>query len=64
MVVCRNQLGRRLLFYHKFNEEHERSILSKIKGQQGSQYTSKMEGMVRLKTIFFFFFFALLVLVV
>lgn len=54
VVVCRKKLARRLLFARKVNMEHERSILSKIKGQQGRQYTSKMEGMVRFKMIIFF----------
>lgn len=49
MVVCRKKLARRLLFDRKVNDEHERSMLTKLKGQHGGQFTSKMEGMVRYK---------------
>ncbi|KAL0700582.1 hypothetical protein Bca4012_056704 [Brassica carinata] len=42
----RKKLARRLLFDRKVNKEHETSMLSKIKKQQGGQYTSKMEGMM------------------
>ncbi|KAL0732259.1 hypothetical protein Bca4012_008468 [Brassica carinata] len=41
----RKKLARRLLF-GRFNDDHERSILTKLKGQFGGQFTSKMEGMV------------------
>ncbi|XP_022545706.2 cullin-1-like [Brassica napus] len=41
----RKKQARRLLF-GRFNDEHERSILTKLKGQFGGQFTSKMEGMV------------------
>ncbi|KAL0878309.1 hypothetical protein Bca101_028015 [Brassica carinata] len=41
----RKKQARRLLF-GKFNDDHERSILTKLKGQFGGQFTSKMEGMV------------------
>ncbi|KAH0913681.1 hypothetical protein HID58_037002 [Brassica napus] len=41
----RKKLARRLLF-GKFSDDHERSILTKLKGQFGGQFTSKMEGMV------------------
>ena len=49
MVVCRKKLARRLLFDRKVNDEHERRMLTKLKGQHGGQFTSKMEGMVRYK---------------
>ncbi|OMO57825.1 hypothetical protein COLO4_35078 [Corchorus olitorius] len=42
----RKKVARRLLFDRSANEEHERSILSKLKQQFGGQFTSKMEGMV------------------
>ena len=58
VVVCRKKLARRLLFdHHKVNKEHETIMITKIKRQQGGQYTSKMEGMVRYKRIIFIFFF-------
>ncbi|KAJ0231113.1 Cullin protein [Hirschfeldia incana] len=41
----RKKQARRLLF-GKFNDDHERIILTKLKGQFGGQFTSKMEGMV------------------
>ncbi|WZZ84119.1 hypothetical protein YC2023_104691 [Brassica napus] len=41
----RKKLARRLLF-GRFSDDHERSILTKLKGQFGGQFTSKMEGMV------------------
>lgn len=44
----RKKLSRRLLFDRSANEEHERLILSKLKQQCGGQFTSKMEGMVRI----------------
>ncbi|TVU20871.1 hypothetical protein EJB05_30472 [Eragrostis curvula] len=40
------KLGRRLLFEKVGNEEHERSMLSKLKQNFGEQFTSKMEGML------------------
>ncbi|THG01111.1 hypothetical protein TEA_024981 [Camellia sinensis var. sinensis] len=40
------KLVRRLLFDKSANDEHERSILTKLKQQCGGQFTSKMEGMV------------------
>ncbi|CAK9159730.1 unnamed protein product [Ilex paraguariensis] len=43
---CRKKLARRLLFDKSANDEHERSMLTKLKQQCGSQFTSKMEGMV------------------
>ncbi|XP_022727593.1 cullin-1 isoform X6 [Durio zibethinus] len=42
----RKKLARRLLFDRSANDDHERSILTKLKEQCGGQFTSKMEGMV------------------
>ncbi|XP_062144130.1 cullin-1-like isoform X2 [Alnus glutinosa] len=42
----RKKLARRLLFDRSANEEHEKSILTKLKQQRGVQFKSKMEGMV------------------
>ncbi|KAL6517150.1 Cullin-1 [Orobanche minor] len=42
----RKKLSRRLLFDKSANDEHERSILTKLKQQCGGQFTSKMEGML------------------
>ncbi|KAL5996036.1 Cullin-1 [Asimina triloba] len=42
----RKKLARRLLFDKSANDDHERSILTKLKQQCGGQFTSKMEGMV------------------
>ncbi|KAK3248376.1 Cullin-1 [Cymbomonas tetramitiformis] len=42
----RKRLSRRLLFDKSANDDHERSILTKLKQQFGAQFTSKMEGMV------------------
>mmetsp|Transcript_133 Transcript_133/g.406 ORF Transcript_133/g.406 Transcript_133/m.406 type:complete len:742 (+) Transcript_133:275-2500(+) len=42
----RKRLARRLLFDKSANDEHERSILAKLKQQCGAQFTSRMEGMV------------------
>ncbi|XP_048442786.1 cullin-1-like [Pyrus x bretschneideri] len=47
----RKKLARRLLFDRSANEDHERSILTKLKQQCGGQFTSKMEGMVTDLTI-------------
>lgn len=44
----RKKLARRLLFDRRTNDDHERSILTKLKQQCGGQFTSKMEGMVCL----------------
>lgn len=44
--VFRKKLARRLLFDKSANDDHERSILTKLKQQCGGQFTSKMEGMV------------------
>ncbi|KAL0730531.1 hypothetical protein Bca4012_026624 [Brassica carinata] len=40
------KLDRRLLFDRSDNDDHERTILTKLKQQCGGQFTSKMEGMV------------------
>ncbi|KAF8392611.1 hypothetical protein HHK36_022958 [Tetracentron sinense] len=42
----RKKLARRLLSDRSINDEHEMSLLSKLKQQFGGQFTSKMEGMV------------------
>ncbi|KAH0767967.1 hypothetical protein KY285_003838 [Solanum tuberosum] len=42
----RRTLARRLLFDNSANDEHERSVLRKLKQQCGGQFTSKMERMV------------------
>ncbi|XP_058084193.1 cullin-1-like [Magnolia sinica] len=42
----RKKLARRLLFDKSANDDHERSILTKLKQQCGGQFTSKMERMV------------------
>jgi hypothetical protein len=47
LCYCRKRLARRLLFDKSANDDHERSILTKLKQQCGGQFTSKMEGMVR-----------------
>ena len=46
MIAGRKKLARRLLFDKSANDDHERSILTKLKQQCGGQFTSKMEGMV------------------
>ena len=46
LTVGRKKLARRLLFERGANEDHEKSILSKLKQQFGGLFTSKMEGMV------------------
>lgn len=46
LFICRKKLARRLLFDKSANDDHERSILTKLKQQCGGQFTSKMEGMV------------------
>ncbi|KAL0367698.1 UNVERIFIED_CONTAM: Cullin-1 [Sesamum radiatum] len=48
----RKKLARRLLFDKSANDEHERSILTKLKQQCGGQFTSKMEGMVKCVEVF------------
>uniref|UniRef100_A0ACD5VGW2 Uncharacterized protein n=1 Tax=Avena sativa TaxID=4498 RepID=A0ACD5VGW2_AVESA len=42
----RKKLGKRLLFDKSVNNDHERSLLSKLKQYFGGQFTSKMEGML------------------
>ncbi|KAK3441033.1 hypothetical protein EUGRSUZ_B01286 [Eucalyptus grandis] len=42
----RKKLARRLLFDKSANDDHERSMLMKLKQQYSGQLTSKMEGMV------------------
>ena len=42
----RKKLSKRLLFDQSANDDHERSILAKLKHQCGAQFTNKMEGMV------------------
>ncbi|XP_022760557.1 cullin-1-like [Durio zibethinus] len=42
----RKKLARRLLFNKSANDDHESSMLTKLKQQYGSQFTSKMERMV------------------
>jgi len=42
----RKRLSKRLLFDQSANDDHERSILAKLKHQCGAQFTGKMEGMV------------------
>nr|POE56936.1 cullin-1 [Quercus suber] len=42
----RKKLARRLLLDMSANDDHERSILMKLKHQCGGQFTSKMEGMI------------------
>lgn len=46
LAVGSKKLARRLLFDRSANDDHERSILTKLKQQCGGQFTSKMEGMV------------------
>lgn len=43
---CRKKLARRLLFDRSASDEHERTLLTKLKQQCGGALTSKMEGMV------------------
>ena len=52
-LFCRKKLARRLLFDRSANDDHERSILTKLKQQCGGQFTSKMEGMVSLSVPMF-----------
>ena len=42
----RKKLARRLLFEKSNSDEHEQTILSRLKQQCGAQFTSKMEGML------------------
>ena len=52
-LFFRKKLARRLLFDRSANDDHERSILTKLKQQCGGQFTSKMEGMVSLRVPMF-----------
>ncbi|CAA7061300.1 unnamed protein product [Microthlaspi erraticum] len=47
----RKKQARRLLFDRSGGEEHESSLLTKLKQQLGGQFTSKMEGMVTDMTL-------------
>ncbi|CAL9136947.1 unnamed protein product [Musa textilis] len=47
----RKKLARRLLFDRSANDDHERSMLTKLKQQFGWQVTWKMEGMVTDMTL-------------
>ncbi|CAN8311054.1 unnamed protein product [Cochlearia groenlandica] len=47
----RKKQARRLLFDRSGNDEHERTILTKLKELLGGQFTSKMEGMVTDMTL-------------
>ncbi|XP_074564963.1 cullin-1-like [Curcuma longa] len=49
--LYRKKLARRLLFDKSANDNHERSILTKLKQQNGAYFTSKMEGMVTDMTL-------------
>ncbi|GAX75998.1 hypothetical protein CEUSTIGMA_g3441.t1 [Chlamydomonas eustigma] len=42
----RKRLARRLLYDRSSSDDHERSILTRLKQQCGAQFTSRMEGMV------------------
>lgn len=55
----RKKLARRLLFDKSANDDHERSILTKLKQQCGGQFTSKMEGMVIILVLFEMVFWGL-----
>ncbi|KAL0712166.1 hypothetical protein Bca4012_019144 [Brassica carinata] len=44
--LLRKKLARTLLFDRSANDDHERSIFTKLKQQCGRQFTSKMEDMV------------------
>ncbi|GMH80749.1 hypothetical protein TL16_g08679, partial [Triparma laevis f. inornata] len=44
--VFRNQLAKRLLNQKSASDDLEKSMISKLKAQVGSQFTSKMEGMM------------------
>ncbi|CAK7333141.1 unnamed protein product [Dovyalis caffra] len=48
--IYRKKLARRLLFYKSANDDHERSILTKLKQQCGGQFTSKTNGCPSLAT--------------
>jgi len=42
----RKKLARRLLYDRSLSDDHERSLISRLKQQCGAQFTSKMEGML------------------
>lgn len=44
--IYRNQLAKRLLTQRSASDDHERLMISKLKGRCGSQFTGKMEGML------------------
>jgi cullin 1 len=44
--IYRNQLAKRLLNQRSASDEHEKLIITKLKQRCGSQFTSKMEGML------------------
>jgi len=46
----RRQLSKRLLV-SKSNKDAERNFISKLKMRQGASYTSKLEGMIKDKTL-------------
>ncbi|CAI9109047.1 OLC1v1008784C1 [Oldenlandia corymbosa var. corymbosa] len=47
----RKKLARRLIYDKSADDDHVRSLLSKLKQQFGGQFTSKMEGMVTDMTL-------------
>merc|ERR1711998_396212 len=44
--IYRNQLAKRLLNQRSASDEHEKLMITKLKQRCGSQFTSKMEGML------------------
>eukprot|EP00615_Pteridomonas_danica_P010351 CAMPEP_0114360526 /NCGR_PEP_ID=MMETSP0101-20121206/23934_1 /TAXON_ID=38822 ORGANISM="Pteridomonas danica, Strain PT" /NCGR_SAMPLE_ID=MMETSP0101 /ASSEMBLY_ACC=CAM_ASM_000211 /LENGTH=638 /DNA_ID=CAMNT_0001504815 /DNA_START=386 /DNA_END=2302 /DNA_ORIENTATION=- len=44
--IYRNQLAKRLLNQRSASDEHEKLVITKLKQRCGSQFTSKMEGML------------------
>jgi cullin 1 len=44
--IYRNQLAKRLLNQRSASDEHEKVMITKLKQRCGSQFTSKMEGML------------------
>ncbi|KAF3510010.1 hypothetical protein F2Q69_00009624 [Brassica cretica] len=45
-VSGKEETSTQAILFGKFNDDHERSMLTKLKGQFGGQFTSKMKGMV------------------
>jgi len=45
--IYRNQLAKRLLNQRSSSEDNEKMMISKLKGECGVQFTSKMEGMLK-----------------